>query len=273
MKPEENILISQIAIERIEQQSSYDSSLSHRHNYNEIFFFEKGGGKHMIDFVSHPIKDNSIHFVSSNKIHLIERSSHSHGYVLKLRNDFFQYEILKNNYFLLIEYEEINLSTELFSRQIKLVQEIETELQSNSNLNSELLSTIVSLILLHLKRHIKQSKEYANSLLTDHSTYKSFHHLLDKEIANHRTASYYAHELNLNYSKLNNELKNVTGKSIKTLIQDRLLLESKRLLFHSKLSNKEIAFQLNFSDSSHFSHFFKKSTGLSPMEYRKDYII
>ena len=268
MKPRENNLNSPITIERIEQQSSYDNTLAHRHNYNEIFFFIKGGGEHMIDFNTYPIKNNSIYFVSSNKVHLINRSTQSYGFVIKLRNDFFQFEILKNNYFLLIEYDKIDLSAVQFSKLINLVNEIDSELQSNEIFRQEVLSTHISLILLQLKRHIKQNINYPTNLLTDHSLFKSFYNLLDKDIKNQRAVKYYANELNLSIRKLNNELKSVSGKSANRLIQDRLLLESKRLLFYSDLSIKEIAFQLNFTDSSHFYHFFKKIVGLSPSEYR-----
>jgi len=64
-----------IIIEKLEQKTNYDFSKPHRHNYNELFFFIKGNGEHMIDFKTHDIKDFSIHIVSPNKIHkVISRS-------------------------------------------------------------------------------------------------------------------------------------------------------------------------------------------------------
>ncbi len=44
---------------------------------------------------------------------------------------------------------------------------------------------------------------------------------------------------------------------------------AKSLLQNTALSAKEIAFRLGFSDEHYFSNFFKKRTGLRPMEYKK----
>jgi AraC-like DNA-binding protein len=61
----------------------------------------------------------------------------------------------------------------------------------------------------------------------------------------------------------------VLGKTAGEVIRDRKLLEAKRMLVNLDLNVSEIAYQLNFSDSSHFSKFFKKHTGRSPEEFRK----
>jgi len=78
-----------ILIEELVYKTNYDFSKPHRHNYNELFFFVRGSGNHMIDFKNHPIKDNSIHFVSSHKVHCVEREQKSHGYVLMFKNELF----------------------------------------------------------------------------------------------------------------------------------------------------------------------------------------
>lgn len=258
-----------VKVVRIEQDSPYKSDKAHRHNYNEIFFFESGGGEHMIDFNTHTIKSNSIHSVVANKVHLVNRANNSFGFVLLLKNDFFQSEILKSNYAFLIECEIINLTSDRFSQQIKLIKEIETELQSNNLMINEVLTALIHLILLKLKQYIKQDKTNKYENLTENKLYKSFYLLLEKKFKTQRTTQYYANKLNLSSAALNKELQRATGKSITKLIQNRLLLESKRLLFHSDLSIKEIVFHLNFSDSAHFSHFFKNKVNMSPIEYRK----
>ena len=53
------------------------------------------------------------------------------------------------------------------------------------------------------------------------------------------------------------------------MIQERTILEAKRLLLHSKKSCKEVAYALEFSDYSYFVKFFKKVTGISPTKFRK----
>jgi AraC-like DNA-binding protein len=53
-----------------------------------------------------------------------------------------------------------------------------------------------------------------------------------------------------------------------TIINDRILLEAKRLLLYSDKTAKEIAYELGYNESGHFSRFFKKKTGVSPSKFR-----
>ncbi|MBT6763846.1 MAG: helix-turn-helix domain-containing protein, partial [Prolixibacteraceae bacterium] len=52
-------------------------------------------------------------------------------------------------------------------------------------------------------------------------------------------------------------------------IIDRLILEAKRLLLFSDLSNKEVAYKLNYEDPSYFARIFRKKTGLTPSGFRE----
>ena len=69
--------------------TQYDTSEPHRHNYYEIFLFEKGSGFHMIDFEQIPIKTPSIHFVSPGQIHLVRRELKSNGIIVLFSRDFY----------------------------------------------------------------------------------------------------------------------------------------------------------------------------------------
>ena len=54
------------------------------------------------------------------------------------------------------------------------------------------------------------------------------------------------------------------------VINNRIILEAKRLLVYTNRSTIEIAAELGYNDSSHFSKFFKKHTGKSPTAFRKE---
>ncbi|MBL4708824.1 MAG: helix-turn-helix domain-containing protein, partial [Flavobacteriales bacterium] len=53
----------------------------------------------------------------------------------------------------------------------------------------------------------------------------------------------------------------------KEYIQSRIITEAKRLLYFSKLSNKQIGYELGFGEPANFSAFFKKCTGFSPSNF------
>lgn len=63
-------------------------------------------------------------------------------------------------------------------------------------------------------------------------------------------------------------VKSETGKTAYAYIIDLIIKEAKDLIAHTPLTYSEIAYQLNFSDTSNFSKYFKRETGSSPSVYR-----
>jgi len=62
------------------------------------------------------------------------------------------------------------------------------------------------------------------------------------------------------------------GVSMGEFVRSRRIDQAREILSHSDRSLGEMAFQLGFSDQSHFSRAFKKQTGFSPLEYRRLFI-
>jgi AraC-like DNA-binding protein len=60
----------------------------------------------------------------------------------------------------------------------------------------------------------------------------------------------------------------VIGKSPQQFIQERRILEAKRLLLYSLKPVKEIAYELGFEDIQTFSRFFKKIEKISPSDFK-----
>jgi AraC family transcriptional activator of pobA len=58
------------------------------------------------------------------------------------------------------------------------------------------------------------------------------------------------------------------GQSVKSFIDDRRLLEAKRLLLFTVRSVEDITFELGFRDPAYFSRFFRKHVGEPPGEWR-----
>ena len=59
-----------------------------------------------------------------------------------------------------------------------------------------------------------------------------------------------------------------SNRSPLQVIQDRILLEAKRMLISTEIPIKEITFELGFEDMPSFSRFFKNKMGISPKAYR-----
>ena len=78
-----------------------------------------------------------------------------------------------------------------------------------------------------------------------------------------------AASLNISYSLFRREFKRACGISPGQYRQELKIIKAKELLYSTNMSIALIAEQLHFECLGQFSTFFKKKTGLSPLEYRK----
>lgn len=82
------------------------------------------------------------------------------------------------------------------------------------------------------------------------------------------SVGYFASKFNLSPNYFGDLIRKETGKSAQELIQDKLIKIAKDKIFDTTKSVKEIAFELGFKYPQHFSRVFKKSVGVSPLEFR-----
>lgn len=82
------------------------------------------------------------------------------------------------------------------------------------------------------------------------------------------TVQYIAETLKSSPKYLSSLLKFLTGQSTQQYIHDKLIEKAKEKLSTTRLSVKEIAYELGFEHSQSFSKLFKSKTKLSPMEFR-----
>lgn len=82
------------------------------------------------------------------------------------------------------------------------------------------------------------------------------------------TVSYCADKVFLSPNYFGDLIKKETGKTAQEYIQLKIIDRAKQLLAEGILSVNEIAEELGFKYSTHFTRLFKKSVGISPTEYR-----
>jgi AraC-like DNA-binding protein len=252
----------------------YSTNEAHRHNYFEVLFFTKGSGKHMIDFDVHDIKPQSLHFVSAGQVHAMNRSPDTKGYVIAFSREFMF--LNTNDTSVLNDFPAFNktaepvlsLSNELCAEMESLVKNMEAVYQSSDPYKEKILGSFISILLFKCKSLVNMSAGSKNDAASAHIMQR-FNSLLEEKFIELHKVNEYAELMNVSPNHLSESIKKVTGKTAGDLIQDRLILEAKRILLHSPITAKEIAYHLNFNDPSYFSRFFKSNTGLSPEEFRK----
>ncbi|MGA7534777.1 MAG: AraC family transcriptional regulator [Pseudolabrys sp.] len=92
--------------------------------------------------------------------------------------------------------------------------------------------------------------------------------LVDEHFRKERMISFYAEKLAMTPDRLNDHVKRATGVTAGHLIRQRVLTEAKRQLVFTNQAIHEIAYDLAFSDPSHFTRFFRKQTGMTPHAFR-----
>lgn len=95
-----------------------------------------------------------------------------------------------------------------------------------------------------------------------------FIHLIHKYCPQQREVGFYAEKLYITSRYLSSITQNVADKSAKYIIDKHAIQRVKIMLKYSNMSIQDISYELNFPDQSFFSRYFKKHTGMSPLEYR-----
>lgn len=96
-----------------------------------------------------------------------------------------------------------------------------------------------------------------------------FRSLLARDFIESKEVGHYAGLLNLSPQYLSEILREATGKSAKELITDQVIWEAKSLLKQTNMTVQEISYWLGYDDQSYFTRMFKKRSGITPAEYRR----
>ncbi|MES5825370.1 AraC family transcriptional regulator [Streptomyces sp. RG80] len=99
------------------------------------------------------------------------------------------------------------------------------------------------------------------------NTHRRFLDLLELHFREKHRASEYAQLLGCSVRTLSRAARQATGKGVRDLIDERRLLEARRLLGNAGWSARAVAAHLGFGDTSNFGRFFRRHTGLAPAAY------
>ena len=259
----------------LRQRSDYNIEVPHRHNYYEIFFFEKGGGEHTIDFQDLGVEDFSIHFVSPGQVHRLQRANDSFGSIILFSREFYYLGLQEKNLLFdmpflnnAVRRPVLNLQPKEFHHCFGFLKSMEQEAASAQSDADHQIRSYLNIMMVSCKR-LFQAGRHEGEVVISHPLFNRFRQAVEENFAEKHQARDYASFLGVSDKQLSEVVREQTGKTVLEYIHSRLLLEARRLLRHSELSLKEIAFFLHFEDPSHFSRFFKAKMECSPSDYRQ----
>lgn len=230
-----------------------------------------------VDFQEFNMETDALLFINPKVI--IKPCETVDGELLYFNRDFYCIEIhdqevacdgiLYNNVF---EIPFVKLD-DIQSKDIQnIFQEIKTEMNNEDANTEEMLRILLKLIILKSTRIWKQQHQLEES--TQHNDVqflRKFSKLVELHYKTHHSVANYAELLFVTPKNLSKKIGLISKSTPNDIIKDRIILESKRLLAHTKMTVKEIAYSLNYEDDAYFIRFFSKHTGLSPVSFRKQF--
>jgi len=262
-------------MEDIYEKRNGEVDTPHRHDFYTVLLTIDAKGKHLIDFNEYSWQGHQIFFISPGQVHQVIEDQKSFGFSMVFSTQF----LVSNNIdqcFI----EDLNLfhdfgeTPPLYLNEEELIRltEYATEMwkvnQSDITFKNDAIGSLLKLFLIRCNNLCSIPKSDPQMAESRNSILKNFKNLVNENYKRLHSTSDYADKLSVSPDHLNRVVKSLTGKTAKEHIQNRLITAAKRLIYFSDLSNKEIGYELGFSEPANFSAFFKNCTGLSPSKFK-----
>ena len=260
------------------------SSATYRANFYSFVFVKDGIGKYTTDDQTFPTAPGTIYFTNPGHYKSFEWNVLNEVYLITLSESFLKEnvhpEIFSEFSFLLAEtVPPRTLTGEIFSEFELLYQQILREYFSSSPYKLRVIGGLFVVLLLKIKEYFwedynpiyegnRSSQIVRNFKRTLEQHYRD---LINGKVDKPFRVQDYADAQGLHANYLSNVIKSKTGKPIATWIIEKTITEAKSLLQNTAISIKEVAYKLGFTESTHFSNYFKKYTDLTPATYRKQH--
>lgn len=248
--------------------NSRDVERSHRDGGYTFIIQEEGRTNIEIDFQIYSIQSSSIVFIKPDQVHRLinfELASVSTSIITEenIRPEYLSaLQNLAPVKPLTVNKATLAILSDTAALGMKLTEKKEEKL--HHAILQENCNTMIAIIVSQYLASAEPTTHFTRfELIT-----RSFKMALEKDFKKVKNPAEYAKHLNISASYLNECVKTSTGRSVSAQIQQRIILEAKRLLFHSNRSVKEIAAELGYDDFSYFTRLFVKVAGSTPVVFR-----
>ena len=249
-------------------------------DFHVIFWFKKGTGTYYIDFEKHTFQPGTIALIPRDQVNYFEPFD---------KNEVEIQSVVFNPDFIYRKDDDIRhlfnftVASHIDGIQILTVEDEEApylEMISTNMLNvyqtwndnqqkSNAFYHWLSLFLISCKRlrsaHATDQKMDDRSLLL-----LRFSELLEKHFKTEFKVDFYINEMNISIKGLANLTKDRFKLSPKAVIDQRRVLEIKRLLRATNTPVKNIAYDMGFDEPTNMVKYFKKHTGFTPRAFREE---
>jgi len=248
----------------------------HTLGFYDVTFITGGAGTFKLDDYSLPVKPRQVFFTSPGQVRQWLSREPVTGITLFFEPHFIA-TFFTDPLFLYrfpffnqpANYPALILDSELFERSLDMLLQIEAEFEKLQNDSPHLIRSMLYQLMIQLNRTYAGQHEAATDDTRLNPAVFKFRKAVDHHFMNLKTVEEYANLLHISPGHLNKICKQHLNKNASSLIKERIMLEAKRLILYSGKTITEIAYELNYTDSSNFSRFFSSLQQESPEEFRE----
>ena len=150
-----------------------------------------------------------------------------------------------------------------------IITSLQSEFQVNDNLKEEMLRILLKHFIIHATRVARKNLHITPDMEESFNSVRRFYVLVDQHFKEKKQVQDYADMLCKSPKTLSHLFSLYNLPSPLKVIHQRVEAEAKRLLLYSEMTAKEIAHLLGFEDQASFSRFFKKVSGESITQYKR----
>jgi AraC family transcriptional activator of pobA len=247
-----------------------------RRQFNLIYLLLEGEHDVKLGADHLQLNPNDLVIVPESMLYASDHIKNCKGYCIHFKSEFLKPQLAKTlteefPYFHFDAPHIINLTPEESEIIQASFRNIIQEYNRFSPEKNFLLCNLILILLLRVREIYRtRVKELNKNNSRSEQLANGFKLLVEKHFIENRSVNDYAAILHITPKHLSEVVSKTLGRPPLQIIHDILLLEAKVQLRATDKSVSEIAYLLKFDDPSHFTHFVKKRTGLSPQELRKE---
>lgn len=143
------------------------------------------------------------------------------------------------------------------------------EFETKDHIQGEMLRVMLKRLLIKSTRLVKKRQGVLEMPGLQMELMRKFHVLVEQHFREKHQVTEYAALLFKSPKTISNIFNKAGYASPLTIINERIILEAKRLLMFSEKTAEQISYELGYKDGSHFSKFFKLHCGEPPVVFRE----
>lgn len=248
-----------------------------RVEFHMLLLVQAGRSRHMIDFIEYPLTPGSVLLVRPAQVQQWHMQGSLQGQLILIsaealtpagdRSDG------DNGLLALDQWPAVSAPTSgVFAEALADSGRLRADIDrfEGTRVEAAIIRHEALTLLLRLARELRGGINTAETT-REGEIYRLFARELEANFMRRPSVLEFARRVGFSESTLSRACVATVGRTAKDVIDQRIALEAKRLLVHSKASIVEIGHQLGFSEPTNFVKFFKRIAVVTPVTFRTDH--